>query len=164
MPDTYTKIKRSQIATFIDTTPSASAPTYKILGIGISSYGIAYNPQTESEQWIIHDNASTTVTGNQKSGDVEQRMYKGDPCFEYVNSLRDKTGGDLQTTAIDVDMWDAESSSYKAKKQDITIAVTSYGGDVNATIGYTLYYNGDPIEGTVTITNGVPTFTPNASL
>lgn len=162
MPD-YTKIKRSQIATFIDTTPG-SAATYKILGIGITSYGIAYNPQTESEQWIIHDNASTTVTGNQKSGDVEQRMYKGDPCFEYVNGLRDKTGGDLETTALDVDMWDASDGAYKAKKQNVTIAVTSYGGDVNATIGYTLYYNGDPIEGTVTITDGVPTFTPNASL
>ena len=164
MPDTITKIKRSQIATFIDTTPTGTNRTYKILGVGISNYSISYNPQTEQEQWIIHDNASTTVTGNQKSGDIEQRMYKGDPCFEYINGLRDKTGGDTQTTVIDVDMWDATNSAYKAKKQDATIAVTSYGGDTNATIGYTLYYNGDPIEGTVTITDGVPSFVPNASL
>lgn len=163
MPDTYTKIKRSQIATFIDTTPNSTA-TYKILGVGISSYGISYNPQTEQTQWIIHDNASTTITGNQKSGDVEQRMYKGDPCFEFVNGLRDKIGGELETTAIDVDMWDANNSTYKAKKQNVTIAVTGYGGDTNATINYTLYYNGDPIEGTVTISDGVPTFSPSVSL
>ena len=162
MPN-YEKIKRSQIATFIDTTPN-DTPSYKILGVGISSYGISYNPQTEQEQWIIHDNATTTVTGMQKSGDVEQRMYKGDPCFEYVNGLRDKTGGECETTAIDVDMWNATGTTYKAKKQNITIAVTSYGGEVNASIGYTIYYNGDPIEGTVTITSGVPTFTPDVSL
>ena len=163
MSETITKIKRSQIATFLDVTPSSTA-TYKLLGVGISNYGIAYNPQTEQEQWIIHDNASTTVTGNQKSGDVEQRMYKGDPCFEFVNGLRDKNGGDLQTTAIDVDMWDANNSAYKAKKQDVTIAITSYGGDQNPSIGYTIYYNGDPVEGTVTIADGVPSFVPNASL
>ena len=159
----YEKIKRSQIATFIDTTPNSSA-TYKILGVGISSYGISYNPQTEQEQWIINDNATTSVTGMQKSGEVEQRMYKGDPCFEFVNGLRDKTGAECETTALDVDMWDATNSTYKAKKQDITIAVTSYGGEVNASIGYTIYYNGDPIEGTVTIADGVPTFTPSVSL
>lgn len=165
MPDTtYTKIRRSQIATFIDTTPAGANRTYKRLGFGITSYALAYNPQTETEQWIIDDNATTSITGNQKSSDVEQRMYKDEPCFEFVNGLRDKIGGDLETTVIDVDMWDATNSAYKAKKQNCTIAVTSYGGDVNPSIGYTLYYNGDPIEGTVTITDGVPTFTPNASL
>lgn len=165
MPDTnYTKIKRSQIATFIDTTPNGSNRTYERLGFGITNYAISYNPQTETEQWITDDNASTSVTGNQKSGDVEQKIYKDEPCFEFVNSLRDKIGDDLQTTAIDVDMWDATNSAYKAKKQDVTIAVTSYGGEANPTIAYTIHYNGDPIEGTVTISDGVPTFVPNASL
>jgi hypothetical protein len=160
----YTKIKRSQIATFIDTTPAGSTRTYKIMGFGVTNYAISYNPQTETEQWIVDDNATTNVTGNQKSGDVEQRMYKGEPCFEYINSLRDKIGSDIETTALDVDMWDATGSAYKAKQQKVTIAVTSYGGETNPTIGYTLYYNGDPIEGTVTIADGVPTFTPNVSL
>ena len=160
----YTKIKRSQIATFLDTTPVGANRTYKIVGFGVTGYSISYNPQTETEQWIIDDNATTTVTGNQKSGDVEQRMYKGEPCFEYINGLRDKIGGDLQTTVLDVDLYDATNSAYKAKKQDCTISITSYGGDTNPTIGYTIHYNGDPIEGTVTIADGVPTFVPNASL
>jgi len=159
----YTKIKRSQIATFIDTTPGSTA-TYKRLGFGISSYGINYNPQTEQTQWIIDDNATTSVSGNQKSGDVEQRMYKGEPCFEYVNGLRDKIGSEIETTAIDVDMWDANGSTYAAKKQNVTIVITSYGGDANPVIGYTIYYNGDPVEGTVTISDGVPTFSPSVSL
>lgn len=153
-----TKIKRSQIATYIDTTPGET-PTWGLLGIGITEYSISYNPQITTEKWIIHDNASSSLDSNQKEGGVTQRMYKGDPCFEYVNGLRDKIGGDVQTHILDIDMWDAEGSAYKAKMSDALIAVTSYGGE-DASIEYTLYYNGDPVEGTVTIADGVPTFTP----
>ena len=153
-----TKIKRSQIATYIDTTPGETA-TWGLLGIGITDYSISYNPQITTEKWIIHDNASSSLDSNQKEGGVTQRMYKGDPCFEYVNGIRDKIGGDVQTHILDIDMWDAEGSAYKAKMSDALIAVTSYGGE-DASIEYTLYYNGDPVEGTVTIADGVPTFTP----
>lgn len=159
-----TKAKRSLIATYLDTTPAGANRTYEIVGIGVTSYSISYNPQTETEQYIIDDSATTTVTGNQKSGDVEQRIYTDDPCFEYINGLRDKIGSDLNTTVLDIDLYNATNSAYKAKKQDCTIAITSYGGDANPTIGYTIHYNGDPIEGTVTIADGVPTFVPNASL
>ena len=154
-----TKIKRSQIATYIDTTPS-SDPTWGLLGIGITDYSISYNPQITTEKWIIHDNASSSLDSNQKEGGVTQRMYKGDPCFEYVNGLRDKIGGDVQTHILDIDMWDGTDSVYKAKMSEALIAVTSYGGE-DASIEYTLYYNGDPVEGTVTIADGKPTFTPS---
>jgi hypothetical protein len=44
---------------------------------------------------------------------------------------------------------------------DGVIVVTSYMGET-AGIEYDLYYDGDTIEGTVSIDeNGVPTFTPN---
>lgn len=163
MPD-ISKIKRSQIATFIDTTPSTTA-TYKLLGVGVTEYAIAYNPQTTTEKWIIHDNANTTHDGNQKQGAVSQKAYKGDEVFEYIASLRDKFGSDVKTTVLDVDMWDATGSttiSYAAKKSDVTIIITSYGGE-DASIEYTIYYDGDPVEGTVTIADGVPTFTPSVS-
>lgn len=163
MPD-ISKIQRSKIATFIDTTPGSTA-TYKILGIGVTEYAIAYNPQTTTEKWIIHDNANTTHDGNQKQGAVSQKAYKGDEVFEYIAGLRDKFGSDVKTTVLDVDMWDATGTttvSYKAKKSDVTIIITSYGGS-DAVIEYTLYYDGDPVEGTVTIADGVPTFTPSVS-
>ena len=159
MPD-ITKIPRSKIATFINTTPGNSNPTYTLLGVGITDYAISYNPQTTTEKWIIHDNATTTHEGNQKQGSVSQKAYKGDGIFEYVAGLRDKFGSDVKTTALDVDLWDANSATpvaYKAKKSDVTIIITSYGGD-DAVIEYTIYYDGDPINGTVTISDGVPSF------
>ena len=92
-------------------------------------------------------------------------MHKGDPCFEFVYSLMDKTGADVETNILDVDYFeeisdDSGIKTYKAKQSRGMVAITSYGGET-ATIGYTLYYNGDPIEGTVVMTDGKPVFTPN---
>ena len=41
---------------------------------------------------------------------------------------------------------------------DVIITVTSYSGEE---IEYDIYYDGDPTGGTVTISDGVPTFTPS---
>ena len=155
------KVTRSQIATYLDTTPTEETNNWQILGIGITEYAIAYNPQITTEKWIIHDNATSTLDSNQKQGDVSQKIYKGDPCFEFVNGLRDKIGGDVQVKILDVDMWNGSGSSYPAKKSDAILAITSYGGE-DAVIEYSIYYNGDPEEGTVSIAAGKPTFTSSA--
>ena len=41
------------------------------------------------------------------------------------------------------------------------LVITQYMGE-NAVIEYDLYYEGDPIEGTVTFADGVPTFVAKA--
>ena len=45
VPDGITKVNRSQFLTYLDTTPAASSPTWKILGVGITDYSISFNPQ-----------------------------------------------------------------------------------------------------------------------
>lgn len=158
------KVKRSQFVTYINSKPKDSSETWTLLGIGITDYGIAYNPQITTEKWIIHDNASSSLDSNQKQGDITQKIYKDDPCFTYINSLRDKVGAEVQTQVLDIDTWDEDSETsgkYKAKKSNCIIAVTNYMGE-DASIEYSLYYNGDPVEGTVTIASGVPTFTEGA--
>lgn len=163
MPD-LTKVNRSQITTYLDTSSGSASPTWKLLGVGVTEYAIAYNPQVTTEKWIIHDNANSSLDSNQKQGDVSQSIYKGDECFEYINSLRDKVGGQVQTKVLDIDIWNSkdDGASYPAKMSDVIIAVTSYGGET-ATIEYSIYYNGDPIEGKVSISDGTPTFTPTVS-
>lgn len=44
---------------------------------------------------------------------------------------------------------------------DGVVTITNYMGET-ATIGYDLYYDGDTVEGTVSIADGIPTFTPKA--
>lgn len=158
IPSDIEKIKRSQFLTFIDTTPSSTA-TWKVLGVGVDEYKPAYNPQVDTEKWIVEDNARNDHTSNQKQGSVTQKCYKNDPEFAFIAAGRDKLN--YKTHILDVDTWDGTVGSYPAKMSDAIIAVTSYSGEE---IEYDIYYNGDPTEGTVSITSGVPSFTPSVSL
>lgn len=159
IPENIEKIKRSQFLTFIDTTPSATNPTWAIMGVGVDEYSTSYNPQVDTEKWIIEDNARNDHTSNQKQGSVTQKCYKNDPEFAFVAAGRDQLN--YKTKILDVDTWSGSIGSYAGKLSDAIIAITSYSGEE---IEYDIYYDGDPVEGTVAITDGVPTFTASASL
>ena len=159
IPGDIEKIKSSQYLRFLDTTPSSTA-TWKVVGIGVTEASTAYNPQVDTEQWIIEDTARSNHSSNQKQLSVTQKCYKTDDVFEFINDGRDK----LNYTAhvLEIDTWDETSSgNYAAKKSDCLITVNSYSGDE---IEYTLYFNGDPVTGTATIASGVPSFTPSVSI
>ena len=133
--DKIEKVNRSQFVTFLDTKPGGEEPTWSILGIGITDYGIAYNPQVDTEKWIIEDNARNDHTSNQKQGSVSQK----------------------------IDRWNGTEESYPAKMSDCLITVTQFMNE-DAVIEYDLYYNGEPVEGKVTFAAGVPKFTPNVEI
>ena len=158
IPSNIEKIKTSQYLRFIDTTPTTT-PTWKVVGIGVTELATEYNAQVDTEQWIIEDSARNDHTGNQKSSSVTQKCYKNDPEFEFVNAGRDKLN--YITHILEIDMWDKNGNNYSAKKSDGLITVTSYSG---GEIEYDLMFNGDPIDGTATVSDGVPTFTPSVSL
>ena len=159
IPSTIEKIKTSQYLRFIDTTPSSS-PTWKVVGIGVTELATDYNAQVDTEQWIIEDSARNDHTGNQKSSSVTQKCYKNDPEFEFVNLGRDKLN--YKTHILEIDLWNKDANNkYAAKMSDGLIVLTSYSG---GEIEYDLHFDGDPVEGSCTIADGVPTFTPTASL
>lgn len=162
----YTKVSREQIATYLNTAPTAVSPTWKILGVGITDYGQDYNPQTTTEKWIINKNATTSLDSYQIQADASQRCYFGDPVYDFVNNLRRTAGvGEkVNTQVLDIDIYDATGSTYKATVYDCAVIVRSYAKGENPSIEYSVYYNGDPKLGTVTITDGVPTFTETPSL
>lgn len=158
IPADIVKNKRSQYQKFLDVQPSGTV-SWKVIGIGITEANVEFNPQVDTEQWIIEDTARNDHTGNQKQLPITQKCYKGDPEFEFINAGRDKLN--YTSHILEIDTWNGTGGSYPAKKSDCLITVTSYSG---AEIEYTIYFNGDPIEGTSTIADGVPTFTPSASL
>jgi len=158
IPSNIEKIKNSQYLRFIDKTPTSTA-TWVVVGIGVTELATEYNAQVDTEQWIIEDSARNDHTGNQKSASVTQKCYKNDPEFEFVNAGRDKLN--YKTHILEIDMWDKVGNAYKAKKSDGLIAVSSYSG---GEIEYDLMFDGDPVIGTVTISDGVPTFTESTSL
>lgn len=156
IPANIEKIKRSQFITHIDTTPTGNARTWAVLGVGVDEYSVSYNPQVDTEKWIVEDNARNDHTSNQKQGSVTQKCYKNDPEFEFIANGRDQLN--YKTKVLDVDTWSGASGSYAAKQSDAIITVTSYSGEE---IEYDIYYDGDPVNGTVAIADGVPTFTPS---
>ena len=87
IPEDIEKIDRDDaMVTFLDTTPSGASKTWALLGVGITAYAISYNPQVETEKWIIEKNARTDHESNQKQSEVAQRMHKGDPCYEFAKN------------------------------------------------------------------------------
>lgn len=161
VPENIKKIERSQFLTYLDTTPSATNPTWKVLGIGITEYGIAFNPQVDTEKWIIEDNARNIHSSNQKQGSVTQKCYKGDDVFEFVYKGIDKLN--YKSHVLDIDMWNGTEKTYPAKMNDVIITINNYMGE-DAEIEYDIYYDGDAVEGTVTVADGVPTFKPTVGL
>ena len=163
IPANITKVDRDQLVTYLDTTPTAQTMNFEILGVGITSYAIAYNPQVDTEKWIIEKNARNDHTANQKQSSAEQKMYKGDPCFEFAYAGCGKLN--YKTHILDIDRWNGNNGVYPAELSDGLIAVTQKGGE-NAVLSYDLYYDGDPKVGTVTFdeTTGKPIFTETASL
>lgn len=161
----YKKVTREQIASYLDVTPESSSASWKIIGVGITDYGQNYNPQVTTEKWIIHKNATSSLDSYQIQGDVSQSCYFGDDVYDFVNNLRRTAGvgAKCETHILDIDLYDAETVSqttkYKATQYDCMVAITSYATGENPVIGYSIYYNGDPKVGTVTITDGTPVFT-----
>lgn len=162
IPNDIEKVYRDQYQIFIDITPSGTTPTWKPVGIGITDLSVDYNPQVDTEQWIIERNARSDHSSNQKQTSVTQRAYKNDPVFEFVNNGRDKLN--YKTKILEVDIWNGTGTtkvSYPAKMSDGLVTVTSYMGETGQ-IEYDLYFEGDAQEGTATIADGVPTFTASA--
>ncbi len=153
IPENIEKLKTSQYLRFMNITPHTDTKTWKLIGVGITDLETSYNPQVDTEKWIIEDTARNDHTGNQKQSSVTQKCYKNDPIFEFANAGRDKLN--YTTEVLEIDTWDGEGGVYSAKLSDALLTVSSYTG---AEIGYNLYFNGDPEEGTASIENGVPTF------
>lgn len=157
-----TKMDRDEFLTFLDVTPSALTNDFEVLGVGVTDYGISYNPQVDQEKWIIEKNARNIHKSNQKQGSVSQTIYKGDPCFDFVKEARDKTN--YKTNILDVDLFDGTGSTYPATLSEGLIAITQFMNE-DAVIEYDLYYNGDAKVGTVTFdSDGKPTFVESTSL
>ena len=159
------KIKRSAFAHYLNTTPSAESPTWTRVGYTTSgTYSL--NPQTETEQYIKDDSSTTSVTGYQPSIDNPLVAHKDEPIFEFVHDLfkRRAIGSECETQVLFVDIFDASGTSsitYGAQRNNCTVVVNDMGGDAgaNVVVNFDINVNGDPTIGTVTMTNGVPTFT-----
>lgn len=158
-----TKVKRSLLKTFLNTTPLSSA-TYSLIGEGVAAGKIAYNPKLTSETYISNDNATVTVDSYAPKMPVEQVAKVGDAVFNFIDAIRIARSilGDAETDIVNVWAYKAGGpTAYPAEKQPVAISIEDFGGDGGSVnkINYTLNYVGAPIPGTFNTTTSA--FTPS---
>lgn len=157
------KIKRSEILTYIDTTPAASE-TWSLLGSGVTSGLVNLNPKTTEETYISEDNARISVDSYAPTMPVEMTCVTGDAVFEFIDGLRKSRAvlDDAETEIVNV--WNYESggpTAAPAEKQAVSIQIDSWGGDGGQAtkINFTINYVGDPVAGTFNTSSKA--FTPS---
>lgn len=169
MSETAIKLERlnnTAKENFLNTTPTGASKTWSIIGRGITSKENSYGAKTTDEHWIIEENERHSVDGYSLGSDVEQIALKGDPVFDYIDDLMFKMakGEELETEKLEVYKYRVDETGgtpkYDARLFKVLIVPdtdTIEGGSA-LKIKYKLQVQGDPTFGTVTFTDGKPTF------
>ena len=151
--------KRSLIAHYLNSSPESTA-TWELMGEGISSLTMNYNPQSTTEQYVHEDTATTLLDSYQPNLPVDQIVYPGDGLFDFIDAIRQAgpsivTGavaGTSVTQLVEVRLYETPATdgvTYPATRWNVQIQIDSLGGDGGAKgrIGYTLNVQGDPTDG-----------------
>lgn len=134
-------------------------PNWVREGTGVESLTVEFNPQKDTYKDITKRTSQTTFNSYQLSSGVSgKRCYSDDPMYTYLKNLKDKAIS-AETQLLEVDTSSTVSAgTYNAIKYKILITITEWLGE-DATIGYDIDYS-NPVQGTVTLTGGTPSFTP----
>jgi hypothetical protein len=162
---TATKVKRSQIKTFLDVSGLADGSEYELLGDGVVAGKISMNPKVTNETYINQDNASITVDSYAPTMSIEQVAKVGDAVFDFIDGLRINRAvlEAAETVICNVWLYDADGApgAYIAEEQAVSVQIDDFGGEGGspARINYTINYIGDPVPGTFDEDDS--TFTPD---
>ena len=141
------KIKRSKFATFLKV-----GTGFELVGDGVTSMAISYNPQTSDETYIHKDSGTTDVESYKPTTAVPMTALKGDPVFDFIDGLRRKRAvlDEARTEVCLVYLYDDEQTNgYPAEKNVCSIQIDDFGGDGGGSnvINFTINFVGDPVEG-----------------
>jgi hypothetical protein len=151
------KVKRSQIATYVNTTPSTTA-TYALLGVGVTTGKINMNPKTTEETYIHEDTANISLDSYAPTLPVEMTVHDDDDVFEFIDDLRINRAvlDDAETDIVNVFLYQSSTTGgYPAEKQSVSVQIDDFGGDggTPAKINFTFNYLGDAVSGAFDVTS-----------
>lgn len=148
-----TKVKRSKLAIFLDTSGGEETAEWALIGNGVTEQTITYNPTTSDEVYIHQDSGTVDVESYKPNIPTPMTAIKGDPVFDYVDGLR-KTraiGADARTKICIVYLYETETTgAYPAEQNDCSIQIDDFGGagGESAKINFTINLIGDAVVGT----------------
>ena len=156
-------IKRREFAMFVDISLDDEGTNWEIVGRKIEDLSLVMNPNVETLTDIT-GLTQTTLDKYEKQTSVSPYYARRDSKMSewLYNVVRnEKTLSDVEKTFLCVNIFAGADGSYDAWTQKAIVAVQSYGGDTKGVqIPYTLYWIGEKTFGTVSIADGVPTFSP----
>jgi hypothetical protein len=168
-----TKIKRSQIQTFINTIPAnphvlvspSIGASYVLLGPGVVTGEVNMNPKSTTETYLADDSGSTTIDSYAPTYPVEQTAILGDGVFNFVDQLRLDRAilGAAETDIVNVWMYETGgTAAYPAEQQMVSISVENFGdaGGEPIKLNYTINFVGNGRAGTFDSSTKVFTVTP----
>lgn len=146
--------KRTMEADYINIAATESDPEWVLCGTGFSSLNESPSAQTSSKRYINMTSTRQSVTGYEWSAPFEADQIKDENALNYILDIarKLKTGGDVETDYIQVDLDDPikeQENTFKARKRTIAIAVSEMP-DNDGEMGVNGDFLGvsDPIEGT----------------
>lgn len=158
------KLKRSHLLHYIDANFGVGTANWFLIGKDIEDMSVELNPDTETIKNIL-DETVTNDKGYEPSVSVDTYYANtDDSIYEKIKAIAMNrlTGDDCKTKILEV--WvDKTEAPFDAWTEDILVKPQSYGGPQGGVnIPYNISFDGNRTDGTVTITNKVPTFTANS--
>ena len=135
------KLARKALAHYIDGSfGGEGSPKWYLIGKDIDDMSVELNPDTESTENILGE---TSVKDNGYEVSMSADPYYADPSDEIYAKIKD-------------------TGPFDAWIEDCIVKPQSYGGDTSGVgIPFDVLFNGNRKQGTATISDRVPTFTPS---
>lgn len=158
------KLKRSHLIHFVDAGMAKGSPEWFKIGKDVEDMSIDMGVDTETKKNILDE---TTIVDNGYEPTVAVDTYYADTNDAIYDPLVNiamnrETGDACKSKVLEVLIEDTEATSHRAWIEDAVIKPTSYGGAQGGVqIPFTIGFDGNRKEGTVTIADGVPTFVAN---
>lgn len=158
------KLKRSHLIHFVDAGMGKSTANWYKIGKDVEDMSVDMGVDTEIKKNIL-DEVTTVDNGYQPTLSVE--TYYADTTDDIYEPLVNiamnrETGDACRTKVLEVLIEDTDDTTHRAWIEDAVLKPSSYGGSQGGVqIPFTIGFDGNRKEGTVTFSGGVPTFVAN---
>lgn len=155
------KATRKLLMTFVDVS-DGTTPEWELVGRGVEDSSIELNPNTETTTDILGI-TETAVTKWEPNQSFDPNTVKGGSKlnFKLHQIWQNKTPELLSKfNVLIVYAYLGETNNFDAEMQEnCTINITSLGGSAYVDMPIEISFSNDSTKGTVSIADGVPTFT-----
>ena len=159
------KLHRSHLLHYLDSTFGGSgSPAWYLLGKDVEDASVELNSDSETVKNILDE---TNVNDNGYEPSLDIGTYYANPGDSIYSKIKDiamnrLTGDSCKTKILEV-IVDKTSGEYDAWTEDVIVKPQSYGGPQGGVnIPFNISFSGNRVKGTVTFSNGVPTFTADS--